>query len=194
MPEKFYDKKAFRKLLASLYTNEGISIIWGFVISMVTLTFLDETPSFIISTCLTLLVCLSTAYNYCFQRGFRDRNTCHMNQLQQDPLLGLKAGLWAAVPHVFVMTVYLIALYLVPVIFPVTNVIARIWFMPYLALFHNFAETVPYIVFPIILVIQPFFCWLGYLLGMKDIRIWEKIVYTNPNSKRAKKQRAQQTR
>lgn len=183
--EKKTDPLSLGKMTKALIWNQMIGLIWGIVLMLVFSTIFTNNWGLVFVSLVGLFILCTSVYSTGFDFGFRDRNANKMRNVPIDRLKGLKAGLLASIPNLVITLAYLVCHLFLKAGEMITGVIYRVYFVNYIFFLQGTVEGTAYIQFPmavvapLILLVVPAFAYFGYTMGLKDIRISERLVYKN---------------
>lgn len=175
--------KTLPRLALQVLANHFAGLVWSLLVIVLLGFAYSSAVGRILLTIVTVFFSLSFAYNACWNQAFKDRNYVKFGRMQEDRMRGLKAGLLASIPHLIIVIGYYIFRYCIGGdAFDLVNVIARVWFLPYLELIDAAAVAFP-LIWILLLIPMPLACLLGYQLGYRDYSLTERLIFVNAGKK-----------
>lgn len=175
--------KTLGKMVRTIWINNFVGVIWSYFAILMLGFLYNSIAGRIIITILTGFFSVLFVYESCWNQGFKDRNYAHYGRMEEDKWRGLKAGMFAAIPHLIIAILYFISK-AASVGFAEINVLTRIWFSPWIALVDMWMVKIPFILLAFILPICAAAA-IGYQLGYRDFSLMERLIYKNAGKKGA---------
>ncbi len=139
---------------------------------------------FVVSQVLTFIMLIAFAGNGAYKQGFKDNNLVKIEHIKQDNLKGLKIGLIGNIPFFVLYILAIVAAnvqsFKIPVVW---YAFLNSQFYPLIMLLKGTAQTlsqfgvVQFILLFLLQLIVPAIAAVAYILGIKEINIFEKIMY-----------------
>lgn len=132
----------------------------------------ETTLMYVLTTTISTLLYTWLCYLESWRTGERDHNLVKYGHIPENKRKGLIAGLICTVPG-FILAV----LIQTPIDADILKTVYK-WIYIHLCYVVNILEDKSRLIYFLPIVISPVTAALGYLLGYKGIRVWDKIVYS----------------
>jgi hypothetical protein len=126
-----------------------------------------------------LAIYLMAMYIFSWNKGNKDMVKVRFKHTDKTHIFGLMSGLFATIPSILFMVVFYLTLNSTNRTDQILNFIARFWFAPFLYIIMQVQKTPLVYALPVIITVLPMIVWVGYTIGMKDIRLRRKAIYKN---------------